>query len=553
MNPFLSEQHTAPEIAKCVLYARVSSKKQVKEGSGIKSQLTRCRDHAKSKNYSVEDFFIDEGVSGGDLEREGMRDLLAFLREHATPENPYAVVFDDISRFARDTRVHDDLREAVIAAGGVLECPSVQFREDADSRTVEKVQAVFAEHQRKKNAETTRNRLAARWKDGYYTANPPVGYKYTLIKGRGKMLVPDEPLASYVREAFEGLACGRFASATEVKRYLETKPDFPRNTIGEVRLQTVIDMVRRDTYAGFLSVKSRGIHMQPAQHEPLIDAATWEKANRRLDGVSLAPAKANISQDFPLRGFVTCGCCGGVLTAGWNKGRNKRYPNYMCHNRGCAMKGKSINREKIEGEFLELVRRLRPAPNLFELAKDMFKRFWDARIGDAEHRRDALGREVADIERKIESLTERLLATDVPSVIAAYENQIGKLETKKAVMRQRCGRVFEPQKPFEEMFKQAWGFFSNPCNLWENGSYAHKRLLLRMAFTDKLAYSRDDGFIDCLNRKIAVPFGVYGDLEKNSGMVRTGGLEPPRGRPRQILSLLRLPVPPRPRRSEAPM
>ena len=29
-------------------------------------------------------------------------------------------------------------------------------------------------------------------------------------------------------------------------------------------------------------------------------------------------------------------------------------------------------------------------------------------------------------------------------------------------------------------------------------------------------------------------------------MVRTGGLEPPRGYPRQILSLLRLPIPPRP-------
>ncbi len=29
-------------------------------------------------------------------------------------------------------------------------------------------------------------------------------------------------------------------------------------------------------------------------------------------------------------------------------------------------------------------------------------------------------------------------------------------------------------------------------------------------------------------------------------LVRTGGLEPPRGYPRQILSLLRLPVPPRP-------
>jgi len=169
--------------------------------------------------------------------------------------------------------------------------PTQRFGRDADSRMTEMVQATVAQHFREKNAETTRNRLLARWKDGYYTAQAPLGYKYRAVKGRGKMLVPDEPIASYVREGFAGLANGRFNSGIEVKRFFETKPDFPRTKTGEVRLQTVIEMVRRSTYAGFLCVKSRGIHLQPAQHEALIDVETWERAKQRLDGVAHAPAK----------------------------------------------------------------------------------------------------------------------------------------------------------------------------------------------------------------------------------------------------------------------
>ncbi len=38
---------------KAVIYCRVSSPKQVKEGHGLQSQETRCREYAKHKGYKV--------------------------------------------------------------------------------------------------------------------------------------------------------------------------------------------------------------------------------------------------------------------------------------------------------------------------------------------------------------------------------------------------------------------------------------------------------------------------------------------------------------------
>ncbi|MEM6913438.1 MAG: recombinase family protein, partial [Pseudomonadota bacterium] len=219
---------TKPNIETCVLYARVSSHKQVEEGSGLSSQITRCKDFARSKGFATLDIFMDEGVSGGELERRGMDGLIAFLEDNASADAPIAVVVDDISRLARGVATHETIRNRIYKAHGVLFSPSQRFGRDADSRMVEMMQATVAEHFKNKNAETTRARLKARWMGGYYTASPPCGYKYDRVEGHGKMLLPDEPAASIIAEAFEGLASGRFQTATEVARWLETHPTFPR-------------------------------------------------------------------------------------------------------------------------------------------------------------------------------------------------------------------------------------------------------------------------------------------------------------------------------------
>jgi site-specific DNA recombinase len=137
-----------------------------------------------------------------------MQDMLAFLKKHRA--TPHVVLIEDISRLARGVKAHIELRAAITLAGGILESPSVEFRDDADSELQEYILATVAQHQRRKNAEQTVNRMRARMLNGYWTFAAPVGYRYQKVSGHGKMLVPDEPLASIVREALEGFASGRF-------------------------------------------------------------------------------------------------------------------------------------------------------------------------------------------------------------------------------------------------------------------------------------------------------------------------------------------------------
>jgi hypothetical protein len=68
---------------------------------------------------------------------------------------------------ARGVKAHIELRSAIALAGGMLESPSLEFGDDADSELQEFILATVAQHQRRKNAEQTANRMQARVLNGY--------------------------------------------------------------------------------------------------------------------------------------------------------------------------------------------------------------------------------------------------------------------------------------------------------------------------------------------------------------------------------------------------
>src|SRR3954447_21619476 len=117
-------------MRKAIIYCRVSSERQVKEGHGLDGQESRCRKFAQDRGYEVAAVFRDEGVSGGGIDREGMQALLDFLDTEA--KGGCVVVIDDIKRLARDLIGHFTLRKAIQSRGARLESPSHKFGEEPE-------------------------------------------------------------------------------------------------------------------------------------------------------------------------------------------------------------------------------------------------------------------------------------------------------------------------------------------------------------------------------------------------------------------------------------
>ncbi|MBV1928642.1 MAG: recombinase family protein [Gammaproteobacteria bacterium] len=508
---------------KAVIYCRVSSQKQVKKGDGLGSQETRCREYAKHKNYQITEVFRDEGISGSLINRPSMQDMLSYLKQHKKKQE-HIVIIDDISRLARDLEAHIQLRTSIGDAGGKLESPSIEFGEDSDSKLVENLLASVSQHHRQKNAEQVKHRMRARVLNGYWVFSPPIGYRYERVSGHGKLLVRDEPTASIVEQALSGFASGRFETVTEVKRFLENFPEYPHYKDGEVHFQRAKDLLCRVLYTGHMDVPQWDISLHPAKHEALISFEDFQKIQERLDGRAKAPIKANIQDDFPLRGFVTCGCCDRPLTSCWSTGRTTKYPYYLCSNKKCDEYGKSIKREVMEAGFLDIVKSLQPSPKTFYLALDMFEKLWQDRQVESKGQAKAIKQQITLIDRKVGQFLDRVLEVDNPILLDTYEAKIRDLQEEKVYLSEKVQMCGRPLASFEDTFRTAIEFLGNPHKLWESNDIDQRRMLLRMAFTDKITYDRNQGF---RTAAMSQPFSLLEDLHMGKKeMVEGAGFEP---------------------------
>lgn len=340
----MAASQSPPPRDKAIIYCRVSSKKQTADGAGLTSQERSGRDQAARCGYKVVAVFTDV-ISGMYVERPGLSDMFSFLGEVDGRE--YTVIMDDISRLARDVRAHSEIRDKILSYGAMIETRTQKLGTDSTSRLVENIMASVADHGRRANAEQSKSRTIGRLQNGYWVFQTSKGYCYGKASVGGKMLVRDEPLASIVTEALEGFATGRFQTQAEVKRFFESKPEFPKTFGGrEVKFDRVTQILSHPIYAGYFEKPEWGVPWTKGEHEPLIALDTYLKNQERLAGRGVAPARKDIDEDFPLRGFLACTQCGYSLTSCWSQSKTgRKYPYYQCHYRGCPLKGKSIPRD----------------------------------------------------------------------------------------------------------------------------------------------------------------------------------------------------------------
>ncbi len=274
-------------------------------------------------------------------------------------------------------------------------------------------------------------------------------------------------------------------------------------------------MLERPLYAGYITHERWGLHMQPAQHEPLISLETWHKIQNRLSGRTkddaCAPIRADTRPDFPLR--------------------------------GCENRRKNIRKDDIEGDFEALLMGIQPSPKASNAILDMLRDLWDKQLVKANSAVKTAKADIKKLEDKAAQVMERILATTSPMLITAYEKEIQRIEEEKLLLEEKTLKSPENFKTFEEAYPTALEFLANPWKLWASDKIEDRRMLLRLAFTGRLPYHRKHGYPTA---KTAIPFKDLANFKtNNSGMVPSAGLEPASPCGLRILSPLCLPISPR--------
>ena len=330
-----------------MLYARVSSKEQEKEGFSIPAQLKLLRDYALAEGIRVVEEYVDVETAK-QAGRSSFGEMVDYLRQHPEARIILVEKTDRLYRNLKDWLTLDELDlEIHFAKENVVL--------SADSRSSEKfmhgIKVLMAKNYIDNLSEETRKGMTEKAEQGIWPSYAPFGYRNVLGENGKKTIEPDPELAPVVRQMFEWYATGRF-SVKDVTRMAREAGLAFRKSGNPMPRSSVYKMLRNSIYVGEFVWKRKTYQ---GNHEPIINRELWDKAQAVLDGRNARPTRKT-TRDFAFSGLIQCGHCGCSMVAEIKKSR------YVYHHCSRA-KGKCpepyTREEVLEERFAELLERLR--------------------------------------------------------------------------------------------------------------------------------------------------------------------------------------------------
>lgn len=479
-------------MEQAIIYCRVSSQKQAKEDT-IASQKFACQEYAKRHDYKIVAEFIDDGLSGGTIERSGAQEMLQFMRTHKN--QGFHLICYDLSRLARDVGVFSEIQHTYEECGFKLHYLSRDADNSPLGHFMDTIEAAVAQHFRENNALKTKESMQAQAKMGYYVFNPPKGYERTRDVAGHIYLKRKEPEATAIRSAFERYASGELLSQMDVLRFLQGTDGFLHNKLSK---NFVKRLLTNRVYTGEFAYPKWEIGVQHWKMDVIVPSDLFEQTQYRLNHRMCLPRQKNVTDDFLLRGYVACSECGHPMSAGWSKGRNKKFPYYFCFNTKCPSCRKSISKEVMECDFSELLASVHAKPGLINLTKHIITDVLHSKKRENAQRLLKLESEKGEKIIKIQKTMDLLVATTDSTLVKVYNDCLKQTKEEQEAVELEIKKLKDMKldtiDEFQKVFETVKPFIENPYKLWERGDTEQKKKVLKIVFGDNLKYGKETKF-----------------------------------------------------------
>ena len=327
-----------------VVYARVSSKEQEKEGFSIPAQLRLLHDYASQNRLSVAKEFVDVETAK-QSGRAGFTDMLAYLKANTAIKTILVEKTDRLYRNIRDWVTLDELGlEIHFAKEGVIL--------SRESRSSEKfmhgIKVLMAKNYIDNLSEETRKGMTEKAEQGIWPSNAPLGYLNVTGKDGKKTITPDPEAAPLIEKAFEWYATGNH-SVKEIAAMLKDAGLVFKKSRDSVPQSSIHKILRSRIYTGEFEWDSK---VYKGKYEPIITLELWEAVQDIFDNRSSGRRKVQ-KHDFAFSGLIRCGHTGGSLVGELKKGKYVYY-------RAMGAKGiPYVKEEELERQFGEALEKLR--------------------------------------------------------------------------------------------------------------------------------------------------------------------------------------------------
>lgn len=357
---------------RCAVYTRKSSEEGLdQEYNSIDAQRDAGHAYVASQRAEgwipVADDYDDPAFSGGNMERPGLKRLMADIEAGKID----VVVIYKIDRLTRSLADFSKMVEVFERQGVSFVSVTQQFNTTTSmGRLMLNVLLSFAQFEREVTGERIRDKIAASKRKGMWMGGvPPLGYDV-----ENRRLVPNPQEAKLIRHIFTRFV--ELGSSTKLMKELKLDGVTSKawtTQDGKVREGKPIDkglvykLLGNRTYLGELRHKEQWYQ---AEHLPIVDRTVWDSVHAILatNGRSRANA-TRATTPFLLKGIVF-GHDGRALTP-WHstkKTTGKRYRYYLPMRDIKEHAGASglprMPAAELESAVLDQLRNILRAPNL---------------------------------------------------------------------------------------------------------------------------------------------------------------------------------------------
>ncbi|MES2638112.1 MAG: recombinase family protein [Myxococcota bacterium] len=372
----------APPRRPAVMYARVSSRDQEREGFSIPAQQKLLREYAADRGFHILEEFVDVETAKR-TGRVHFQRMLAYVRKRH--QNPPAVLVEKTDRLYRNLKDWVTVDEMKTEIHLVKENIVVS----EDSRSSEKfmhgIKVLMAKNYVDNLSEEVKKGMFMKAEEGYWPSVAPFGY-LNRRDGDKSFIVPDPERAVLVRNLFDLYDRGQH-SIQDLAAYSKNYNLTGRRG-GKLNPSALHIILRNPIYAGefrFAGTIYRG------KDPTLVTRELWQRVQDRLDGF---PDTRPAPRNFVYQGLMTCGC-GATITAEMKK---KKYTYYRCAQL-CELSS-YVREERITEQFAHVVvKGLQLPPDKLAFATRALKasrvdvvRETTIRLADARARYDRLRR-----------------------------------------------------------------------------------------------------------------------------------------------------------------
>ena len=273
MNVHVPEQPGRAVVRKqrCAIYTRKSSEEGLEqEFNSLHAQREACEAFVASQRSEgwvlVRDRYDDGGISGGTLERPGLKRLLSDIEDGLVD----VVVVYKIDRLSRSLADFSKLVEVFDRHGVTFVSVTQSFNTTTSmGRLTLNILLSFAQFEREVTAERIRDKVAASRRKGMWMGGvPPYGY---CVENR--KLVVDEAAAKHVRWIFARLI--EIGSGMQLAREVGARGICtPRGN--RIDKKFIYRMLSNRAYIGEAVHKGQSY---PGEHEAIIDRETWGRVH----------------------------------------------------------------------------------------------------------------------------------------------------------------------------------------------------------------------------------------------------------------------------------